>query len=208
VGTAASLPTINAELLRAYNLTSCRRSIKRNPPAKEACPQNGQCISTKNRETAALQATLSCAQIRAITKAPSGSEFRKSPRRKTVKITRYQIIAALFSSVTFASVAQADDASGLWLRDNGESKVKISACGAALCGYVAWVKDPAKQAGVGKKIFYDMVSAGDGKWSGKAFNPEDGKTYSGTMQLKGDKLTTAGCAFGGLVCRSVNWIRQ
>jgi hypothetical protein len=35
---------MNAELLCAYNLTSCPQGIKRKPPAKQACPQNGQCI--------------------------------------------------------------------------------------------------------------------------------------------------------------------
>ncbi len=44
-------------------------------------------------------------------------------------------------------------------------------------------------------------------WTGSAFNPDDGKTYSGKMTLKGDRLVTAGCVFGGLICKSVSWIR-
>lgn len=125
-----------------------------------------------------------------------------------MKTMFYQAIAATFSGTLLVGAAWAGDASGTWLRENGESKVKISACGAALCGSVVWVKDAAKQANIGKKVFYDMVSSGDDKWKGKAFNPEDGKTYTGTMTLIGDRLTTAGCVFGGLICRSVNWSRQ
>jgi uncharacterized protein (DUF2147 family) len=127
---------------------------------------------------------------------------------KPLKVNKIQISVAMFLCVTFTAAAQAEDVSGLWLRNNGESKVKIGPCGPALCGYVAWVEDPDDQADVGKKVFYDMLPAGENKWSGKAFNPEDGKTYSGTMQLKGTTLTTAGCVLGGLICQSVSWDRQ
>jgi len=125
-----------------------------------------------------------------------------------VKISINQILVAVFSSLLLVGEAEAGDVTGTWLRDNGESKVSIAPCGEALCGSVTWVKDPDDQAGVGKRVFYDMVSAGENKWKGKAFNPEDGKTYTGTMTLNGDRLTTAGCVLGGLICRSVNWLRQ
>jgi len=125
-----------------------------------------------------------------------------------MKAISYQAVTAIISSILLVGAAHAGDASGTWVRENGESKVKISPCGAALCGTVIWVKDADKQANVGKKVFYDMVSAGSDKWKGKAFNPEDGKTYTGTMALSADRLTTAGCVLGGLICRSVNWTRQ
>ena len=52
-----------------------------------------------------------------------------------------------------------------------------------------------------------MKPAGEGKWVGSAFNPEDGKNYSGKMTLAGDKLNTSGCVLGGLICKSVDWTR-
>ncbi len=52
-----------------------------------------------------------------------------------------------------------------------------------------------------------MKPHGDNVWTGSAFNPDDGKTYSGRMTLSGDHLTTAGCVFGGLICKSVSWTR-
>jgi uncharacterized protein (DUF2147 family) len=125
-----------------------------------------------------------------------------------MKALIYQSVASVLSTTLLAGAAVAGDASGTWLRDNGESKVTISPCGAALCGSVVWVKAAAKQADVGKRVFYDMLPAGEDKWNGKAFNPEDGKTYTGTMTLSGDKLTTAGCVLGGLICRSTSWKRQ
>jgi uncharacterized protein (DUF2147 family) len=58
-----------------------------------------------------------------------------------------------------------------------------------------------------QKVFYDMTLSGDDAWVGKAFNPDDGKTYTGKMTLSGGKLTTAGCVFGGLICKSYVWTR-
>ncbi|HEY5797527.1 MAG TPA: DUF2147 domain-containing protein [Bosea sp. (in: a-proteobacteria)] len=103
--------------------------------------------------------------------------------------------------------ALAQDVSGIWQRDTGASRVRFAKCGDAVCGTLAWLKDANGPAKVGQRIFYDMKPSGDGKWAGSAFNPEDGKTYSGTMSLSGDALTTSGCVMGGLICRSVKWVR-
>ena len=66
-----------------------------------------------------------------------------------------------------------------------------------MCGTLSWLKDTNGPAKVGQRIFYDMKPAGAGKWSGSAFNPEDGKTYSGTMTLAGDTLTTSAASWAG-----------
>ncbi len=107
-----------------------------------------------------------------------------------------------------AAPASAQSATGTWLRENGESRVRVAPCGDALCGTVAWLKDPANsKSKVGQRVFFDMKPNGENKWSGQAFNPEDGQNYTGTMAVSGGKLTTAGCRFGGLVCRSVSWTK-
>jgi uncharacterized protein (DUF2147 family) len=103
--------------------------------------------------------------------------------------------------------ALAQDVAGTWLRDTGASRVRFAKCGEAMCGTLAWLKDTSGPAKVGQRIFYDMKPSGEGKWSGSAFNPEDGRTYAGTMTLTGDALTTSGCVMGGLICRSVKWTR-
>ena len=115
-------------------------------------------------------------------------------------------LAAALLALTGAA-ASAADASGVWLRDSGASRVRIAPCGAALCGTIVWLKDADGPAKVGQKVFFDMKPNGDNAWSGSAFNPEDGKNYSGKMTLSGDTLTTAGCVLGGLVCKSVKWSR-
>jgi uncharacterized protein (DUF2147 family) len=106
-----------------------------------------------------------------------------------------------------AMPALAQDVTGTWLRDTGASRVRFAKCGEAMCGSIVWLKDTAGPAKIGQRIFFDMKPNGAGKWSGSAFNPEDGKTYSGTMTLAGDNLTTSGCVLGGMICRSVKWSR-
>ncbi|MFJ5370081.1 DUF2147 domain-containing protein [Bosea sp. CER48] len=118
--------------------------------------------------------------------------------------------AALAGLGLIASIATAgaQEVVGTWERDTGASKVRFTRCGEALCGSLSWLKDQNGPAKVGQRIFYDMKPNGANKWSGSAFNPEDGKTYSGTMTLSGNMLTTAGCVMGGLICRSVKWNRS
>jgi uncharacterized protein (DUF2147 family) len=116
------------------------------------------------------------------------------------------IAAGIFLGLAAPALAQ--DVTGTWLRDTGASKVRFAKCGEAMCGTISWLKDPSGPAKLGQRIFYDMKSSGAGKWSGSAFNPEDGKTYSGTMSLAGDTLTTSGCVLGGMICRSVKWARS
>lgn len=122
-------------------------------------------------------------------------------------VFRMSLAAAGFAVAGGAMPALAQEVTGIWQRDTGASRVRFAKCGEAVCGTLAWLRDTNGPAKVGQRIFYDMKPSGAGKWSGSAFNPEDGKTYSGTMSLSGDTLTTAGCVMGGLICRSVKWSR-
>ena len=121
---------------------------------------------------------------------------------------RQSFIAAATLFAFASAPAIAGDANGVWLRDTGASRVKIAPCGGALCGHIVWLKDPANNpAKMGERVFFDMKPNGDNAWEGSAFNPENGKTYSGTMKLSGNTLTTAGCVLGGIICKSVTWTR-
>ena len=116
---------------------------------------------------------------------------------------------AAFANVSASVSASAGDASGVWLRDSGGSKVKIAPCGGALCGHIVWIKDPASSpAKIGERVFFDMKPDGDNYWAGSAYNPEDGKTYTGKLVLNGNTLTTKGCVLGGVICKSVTWSRS
>jgi uncharacterized protein (DUF2147 family) len=80
--------------------------------------------------------------------------------------------------------------------------------GGAVCGVVTWLKDPKSPAKIGEQVFFGMKPSGENAWAGTAFNPEDGKRYTGKMTLSGDHLITAGCVLGGLICKSFGWTRS
>jgi uncharacterized protein (DUF2147 family) len=114
---------------------------------------------------------------------------------------------AFFALVASAQYTFAGDVSGVWLHEDGGSKVRFTQCGAAVCGAITWLRDKGGAGKVGQRVFYDMMPAGDNAWEGKAFEPSSGKEYSGKMALSGERLTTAGCVFGGLICKSIVWAR-
>lgn len=130
-----------------------------------------------------------------------------SAQRASLAALGLIVVGLASGGAALAQDVAGKDVAGTWLRDTGASRVRFVKCGEAMCGTLAWLKDTTGPAKVGQRIFYDMKPSGDGKWSGSAFNPEDGKTYSGTMTLSGEKLTTSGCVLGGLICRSVTWNR-
>jgi uncharacterized protein (DUF2147 family) len=116
-------------------------------------------------------------------------------------------ISLVLAALAAGAAPALADPTGTWLRENGESRVRIAKCGDAFCGTLAWVKNPESPAKVGARVFYDMKEAGANTWGGKAFNPEDGRTYAGKLVVKGSTMTTTGCALGGMICRSVNWTK-
>lgn len=122
-------------------------------------------------------------------------------------IARKLILSFAFAVASLAPAVAADSAVGTWLRDTGASRVRVAPCGAALCGTVVWLRDKDTASKVGQRVFYDMKPSGADAWSGSAFNPEDGKTYSGKMSVSGNTLSTSGCVFGGLICKSISWSR-
>jgi uncharacterized protein (DUF2147 family) len=105
-------------------------------------------------------------------------------------------------------VALAGDPTGVWMRDNGEAKLRFAPCGASFCGTIIWVKDPARQKDVGVRAFWNMAANGANSWKGQAFNPLDGQNYVGKLELSGNTLTTYGCVMGGMMCKSMVWQRS
>jgi uncharacterized protein (DUF2147 family) len=121
--------------------------------------------------------------------------------------------------------AFAQDPSGVWLSADGDVKMKVSSCGNAICGAIAWLKDPNDEHGkpkldrnnpdagkrgrplVGSLIMVGMKPDGAGKWSGDIYNARDGKTYSGTFSLTGsNSAALRGCL--AIFCQSKAWTRS
>lgn len=115
------------------------------------------------------------------------------------------ILCAL-ALLTGASSARAG-VEGVWARTDGKAKVMFAACGDALCGTIVWLRDSDSPARIGEQVFFNMRPSSANHWSGSAHNPEDGRDYDGTMVLSGSRLTTQGCALGGMICKTVVWTR-
>ena len=116
---------------------------------------------------------------------------------------------AAIGIASLAGSARAGGADGVWVRSDGMAKVQFSPCGTGSCGTIVWLKDPANsRATIGEQVFFGMGQTSPTTWTGQAHNPEDGRDYDGTMTLAGNRLTTKGCAFGGMICKTVVWSRS
>jgi uncharacterized protein (DUF2147 family) len=134
------------------------------------------------------------------------NERERERQREDTMIRRLTLAAT--AAVAFSTAAFAADAVGEWKRDDGKTKVRFAPCGdGAVCGSITWLRDADSPAKIGQRVFFDMKPNGEGTWAGTAFNPDDGGTYTGKMTLAGDRLTTAGCVLGGLICKTFAWTR-
>lgn len=130
---------------------------------------------------------------------------------------KYKIAAVALALACFATPAAAQSATGTWLTQSGETRVRVAPCGGNLCGTIIWQKTPSKDVNnpdaskKGRNVvginMITMKPAGDKKWSGTLYNPQDGKTYSGTLTQTGDNsLSLSGCV-AAVFCRSQTWTR-
>jgi uncharacterized protein (DUF2147 family) len=138
-----------------------------------------------------------------------------------MKIIGSGALALVTLALLAATPAVAGDPTGVWIRANGNSKIRIDNCGSALCGTVVWEKNPRKdtynpdpakrdQAITGLRVLLGMKPSGTpDQWKGEVYNADDGKTYTGYITLEGaGKLKLQGCVLGGLICKSDTWSRS
>ena len=126
---------------------------------------------------------------------------------------KFVLAAAMMLAATAAFAA--DPAEGIWKTapdDNGNfGHVQVKACGANVCGNLVKAFDGSGKEiaskNIGRAIVWDMANKGDGAYGGgKIYSPDRDKTYSGKMQLSGNKMTVKGCVIG--ICRDGGtWIR-
>jgi uncharacterized protein (DUF2147 family) len=110
---------------------------------------------------------------------------------------------ALFLNSQISAETQADP-TGVWLTQAGGAKIKISKCGAGLCGTIIWLKTPidassgkpqvddrnanralANRPIIGINIFSGMKPTAGNTWSGTIYNADDGKPYSSDVIIAG-----------------------
>ena len=123
-----------------------------------------------------------------------------------------------------AAPAAAGDPAGLWLTEQGDARIRITRCGAAFCGSIAWLREPidrdtGRRAAddknpdprlrarplIGLRIAHDMRPSGTpDKWTGLFYNSDDGQTYRGSLTLAAPgTLRAEGCL--GPLCSGETW---
>ena len=142
--------------------------------------------------------------------------------RTSTYIAVAMALAALTAPVAGALAAEP---TGVWTAAEGKSRVKISKCGANLCGSVVWLREPNDEAGkpkldihnadagargrpiLGVPVLLSMAPEGD-LWRGRIYNAEDGKTYSATFKLSGDAQATVQGCVAAVFCKTQTWTRN
>ncbi|MBR0684837.1 DUF2147 domain-containing protein [Bradyrhizobium manausense] len=140
---------------------------------------------------------------------------------------RFAMLSVLLVALLGATVAHAQsaDASGTWLTQAGDARVKISKCGGGICGVIVWLREPhdtatgqpatdsknpnpalAKRPMIGLPLFSGMQPSSPNKWSGQIYNADDGSTYASSVSLTGaETLRVEGCV--GALCGGETWSR-
>ena len=137
-------------------------------------------------------------------------------------------IIAIFAALLATPPARAQGAGepgGIWLTQAGDARVRVSKCGAGICGVVVGLKQPidpatgkpqvddknpnpalARRPMIGLPLFSGMRATGPGKWSGQIYNADDGSTYASNVAVTGpDTLRVEGCM--GALCGGETWTR-
>ncbi|MEM7545551.1 MAG: DUF2147 domain-containing protein [Pseudomonadota bacterium] len=114
-----------------------------------------------------------------------------------------------------AGPAIAAGVEGLWNTEANEAGeylvVEVGPCADKTCGVIVAAMNAAGEAdpayeNLGRNIIIDMVPDGENKWDdGEIWAPDDDKTYSSSMELKGDVLSVEGCVL--VFCRGQDWTR-
>src|SRR5476649_1708355 len=97
-------------------------------------------------------------------------------------------LIAVFAAA-FSVPAKSASPEGLWLVEEQTGRIRIEKCGNEMWGFLAWEKTPSNDTYnpnpalrnkpmVGVAILLGMKPAGDDRWEGNVYNPENGKTYT------------------------------
>jgi uncharacterized protein (DUF2147 family) len=114
------------------------------------------------------------------------------------------LFAVLMSGCTLGFAAERSP-DGVWMRGDGNARVRIAPCGSKICATNLWIKDTRKGEEVGDRLVMSLDRKSDTELAGTAYDPKRDKTYAITVIVGPNSLTTRGCVLGGLLCEDVNW---
>ena len=115
------------------------------------------------------------------------------------------VALSLSGSIAGWTEAFAAGPRGVWLRDDGNARVEFEPCGDKLCATNLWIKDTSNGEEVGDKLVMTLQPEAPGKLVGTAYDRKRDRTYSLTITVGQDEMTTRGCILAGLLCKRVNW---
>lgn len=109
-----------------------------------------------------------------------------------------------------AHAATPAEVAGDWATPGLGAIVRLAPCAndrERLCGRLIWAWDPSRveRGAIGTEMLRNFIWRSDAWVNGKVFNPEDGRTYSGSIRPDGDVLRLRGCA--GPFCQTQVWRR-
>ncbi|MGY4308283.1 uncharacterized protein (DUF2147 family) [Bradyrhizobium sp. USDA 4369] len=122
-------------------------------------------------------------------------------------------LAVVAAALIVPAIAHAEGPAGTW-RHPDSTLMKFYNCGGGLCAQIVKNSTPGQRdvnnPDSAKKdrpldglvVMSGAQKVGGTEWSGKLYNPDDGKTYSGKIVLQSNtELKLQGCVLGGLVCK-------
>lgn len=118
--------------------------------------------------------------------------------------TLFVLGAMMIASSGFAS-ASASELDGVWLRGDGNARVRIASCGSQICATNIWIGDTSGGEAVGDRLVMTLAKEGDGSLVGSAYDSKRGWNISMTIRVAGRSFTSHGCLAGRFICRDVSW---
>ena len=101
--------------------------------------------------------------------------------------------------------AEAADMDGVWSRDDGNARVRIAPCGEKTCATNVWIRDTSKGEALGDQLVLSLKRSSNTEFSGTAYDPRRGMTYSVDVTVGNQTMKTRGCALARLLCKTVGW---
>lgn len=96
---------------------------------------------------------------------------------------------------------------GVWMRDDGNARVRVAPCGDKTCATNLWIRDTSNGEAPGDQLVLSLKQSSDTNLSGTAYDPKRGMTYSIDVTVGGQTLQTRGCVLARLLCKSVSWTK-
>lgn len=134
------------------------------------------------------------------------------------------LLSAFVLAVSAMPASAAPAPEGVWATPGGKAQIRLTSCGANLCATLVGLRKPNDKSGrpkrdklnpnealrdrpvMGLRLTAGMVPDAGG-WSGSVYNPDDGRTYAGRIEVAGaDRITLRGCALK-VLCRTQDLTR-